>query len=394
MKNRKPFIVATAAFLFLTQVAIVLIGAGQGAKGRADFRQLYTAGYMVRTGHGAEIYDYDVSLRFQNQLVNSQDVALPFNHLAFESLIYLPLSYFNFHEAYFVFMLVNFLLLISAAWLARRHLDHLRQEWDGLPLAAFLCFLPVAITLIQGQDSIMLLLLMIGTFLALKARRVPSDLLAGLLLALTLFKFQFAIVIILLLIAWSRWMVVLSFSLGAAGLALISIAITGLSAPWVYAKSLLSMSAGLSTSHQQYIYGIDPGLMPNLRGAIYGVLHQLFPNVWMQAATAAFTLVIIIWALRRKDSFDLVVLLAVVCSYHCMIHDAIILLIPLIFDRKPALRTQTHEIALTWLSVAVFVGPTVLFLVHVPYWPLGLLLVTLLFLRSRVDSTSAMADVR
>jgi hypothetical protein len=380
MSNRRPFIVATFAFLFMVQMAIVVMGASQGARGRADLRQLYAAGYMVRTGHGAELYDYDATLRFQNQLVNSQDVALPFNHLAFESLIYLPLTYFKFRTAYFVFMALNVGLLVLAAWLAQPYLDHLRAEWRWMPIAIFACFLPVAVTLIQGQDSIILLLLMIGASVALKARGPSADVLAGLLLALTLFKFQFAIVVILILVAWLRWRVAVGFSMGAAGLAALSLAITGFAAPMAYAKSLLSMSARLSTSNQQYLYGINPSLMPNLRGALYGALHDISPNIVLQLATAIFSVLIVLWAIRGKKSFDLAILAAIICSYHCMIHDAIILLIPLVFISAPQeSSTPTGSISFGWIRAGVFAAPTLLFLARAPYWPIGLLLVVFLF---------------
>src|SRR4051812_23472750 len=39
-------------------------------QGRADFRQLYTAGYMVRTGHATELYDYAAQMRFQDTLAS------------------------------------------------------------------------------------------------------------------------------------------------------------------------------------------------------------------------------------------------------------------------------------------------------------------------------------
>ena len=44
--------------------------------GRADFRQLYTAGFMVRSGYASQLYDYDSQHRFQNALVSSANIAL------------------------------------------------------------------------------------------------------------------------------------------------------------------------------------------------------------------------------------------------------------------------------------------------------------------------------
>src|SRR5439155_703868 len=39
-------------------------------RGHADFRQLYVAGYMVRTGHRTQLYDYAEQTYLQNMLVS------------------------------------------------------------------------------------------------------------------------------------------------------------------------------------------------------------------------------------------------------------------------------------------------------------------------------------
>jgi Glycosyltransferase family 87 len=368
MKNIRPFIVAAVVFLAVLQVAIISMGVPLGMNGRADFRHLYTAGYMVRTGHGNELYDFDANLRFQNQLVSRQDVALTFNHLAFEALLYVPLSILRFRSAYLVFLALNLALIFIIAQIAAPYLGHLRQEWQLLPVAVFVCFLPTAITLIQGQDSIILLSLMVLTAVALKNNR---DILAGLLLALTLFKFQFAIIIILFLFAWRRWRTVGAFIVGCGVVVALSLVITGFSSPITYGRYLLAMSTNLGTSHQQFIYGIDPAQMPNIRGTVYGVLHSFIPNRGLQWITAVLSVLIILLN-KLKRSFESAVLLSVICSYHCMIHDAIILLIPLLFLRANTELTK-------WICVVVFVSPAVLFLLNAPYWPLGLLLFAFMF---------------
>ena len=50
----------------------------QSLHGHASFRQLYTAGYMVRTGHAHELYDYTAQKFFQDQLVSREAVLMPF----------------------------------------------------------------------------------------------------------------------------------------------------------------------------------------------------------------------------------------------------------------------------------------------------------------------------
>src|ERR1035437_4232968 len=57
-------------------------------QGRADFRQLYTAGYMVRTGHSRELYDFAAQKRFQDATVSREQVALPFIRPAYQALLF------------------------------------------------------------------------------------------------------------------------------------------------------------------------------------------------------------------------------------------------------------------------------------------------------------------
>ena len=82
--------------------------------GRADFRQLYIGGYMLRTGHAHELYDYMAQKRFEDLLVSPAQVALPVNHLAYEELLFMPFSLMSYRTAYFAFLAFNLLLLAGA----------------------------------------------------------------------------------------------------------------------------------------------------------------------------------------------------------------------------------------------------------------------------------------
>src|SRR5260370_32032192 len=70
-------------------------------QGRTDFRSQYTAGYMVRSGNAHRLYDYSSQLVFQNRLTTARDLALPFDHLSYEALLFFPFSYLPFNVAYF-----------------------------------------------------------------------------------------------------------------------------------------------------------------------------------------------------------------------------------------------------------------------------------------------------
>jgi hypothetical protein len=142
---------------------------------------------MVRTGHSAELYDYSAQLRFQNLLISHADVPMPFIRPAYEAALLAVFSLLRFREAYFLFLAVNLALIVMVYRLLRPRMEKLAAIYSWLPAAIFLAFLPVAAALIQGQDSILLLALLATAMVASNCGR---ELLAGVLVGLTLFKFQ------------------------------------------------------------------------------------------------------------------------------------------------------------------------------------------------------------
>src|SRR5262245_35186262 len=58
--------------------------------GHSDFRQLYAAAYMVRTGHAGQLYDYESQKAFQDSLVSQAEIALPFVRPAYQALLFAP----------------------------------------------------------------------------------------------------------------------------------------------------------------------------------------------------------------------------------------------------------------------------------------------------------------
>src|SRR5712692_626516 len=236
--------------------------------GHVDFRQLYTGGYMLRSGHARELYDYDAQRTFEDRLVSPEQIALPVNHLAYEELLFVPLSLLKFRAAYFAFMAVNLALLAVSFRLLRPWMDNLAEVSRWLPAAMFLVFIPVVVALMQGQDSIVLLTLLAAAVVSLDRGR---EFAAGFFVGLGLFKFQIVIPIALLFLAWRRWRSSAGFALSGAAAGAVSLWLVGLAQAVVYVRSLFSMSVALNSPLDQYRYGIVPSSMPNLRGLIYGL---------------------------------------------------------------------------------------------------------------------------
>jgi hypothetical protein len=100
-----------------------------------------------------------------------------------------------------------------------------------LPAAMYLAFLPICTALIQGQDSILLLLLFVGAFLCLYNGRDFCSRFFGGSRTLT---FQLVVPVAVLFLLWGRWRFLGGFSVAAIAVAIVSVSLTGLSQAWTY----------------------------------------------------------------------------------------------------------------------------------------------------------------
>jgi hypothetical protein len=357
-KSYRPFVVSGCAFLLIIQVAYFLMAYPGAIRGRADFCMLYTAGFMVRTGHAAELYDYESNAKFQTQVVSPSHGAMPFNHLAYEAFIFSPLSLLTYAAAYKTFLAINLVLMFISFQMLCRLLRRLRDIWRYLPAMGFLCFLPAGIALFQGQDSILLLTLLLCSFVAMNA---DHDYRAGIFLGLTLFKFQFGMPIALLYLAWRKWEVVSAFAATSIIAVLGSFALTGLNGFLTYPAYLLSMSSGLTTPGAQLRYGTYPLAMPNIFGLVFAIAgnHTII--------TVLISCAVIAWASRRPPSFPLAVVVAMLVSYHGLIHDATILIIPILLFAEAGLRNSPTSWRWVWASVATVAYPTIAVAATLPF---------------------------
>src|SRR6266566_795805 len=339
--------------------------------GRADFRHLYTAGYMVRTGQATKLYDYETEKALQSTLVSPGTIALPFNHLDYEALLFVPFSLVRYPIAYFLFMGFNLALLGIAFRLLLPALENLRRVWFLLPGGVFFGFFPITIALMLGQDSILLLLLLVLAVLAFNRDR---EFQAGLLVGLGLFKFQIVLPIALLFLIWRRWRFIGGFASSATGVAIVSVLVVGLAQVRVYLSSLLSMSVGLASKADQFRYGISPTSMPNLRGLIFAMTGGRLPTFWVQAITVAASVAVLVWVavaarerLRGSDPFLVAITAACVVSYHMLIHDLTVMLVPLALILSRFIESEaSDDVSGRWVvrfAALLLVTPSLVFLV-------------------------------
>jgi hypothetical protein len=339
--SRQPasvFWVKIAILLVLVaSIAAVISARSPNSLRGTDFPDFYCAARMVLDGQGHHLYDAD--LQRQYQATYAGRVGPLYIHPPFEAALYLVAASLPLRRAYLLWSVLNLVVLtIGVRRLAKEALS--RWDWKIL-LAASLTFVPVLLCLLQGQDSILLLLLVVLAFIDLRRGGAFG---AGCWLGLGLFKFHLVLPMVLVLVLTQRSgriALVKGFSLVALALAGLSAAISGFSVFTVYSKFLTHLQA-------QPFAGIAPQAMANLRGLTYMLLHSdQSPRAVAVVAilsTAALIKTLTGWQRIRliadlgpvnaaQDGFDLrfcnAILFSLLVSYHLNPHDLSLLLLPI-----------------------------------------------------------------
>ena len=302
--------------------------------GRADFRQFYAAGAMVRAGDAHRLYDYQTQKEFQDRLVSPQPTALPFVSPAYHALLFAPFSLLSYRTGYFVFLAVNAALLGISFALLRPSTQNLRAILSWLPAAMVFSFMPIVMALIQGQDSLLLMTLLTGSFVLLI---LEQDLYAGILTGLGLFKLQIVLPLALLFLIWRRWKFSSGFALSGGTLTLLSVWLTGVEQSKLYLKILLAIAGLRAPPSDLARYPITLEQMANLHGLVYGLGSRWMAGGRVHLLGISLSLVVLIWTARQgvgvKQSSTLL-LLGIPCSvligHHTYVHDLSVLFLPLV----------------------------------------------------------------
>lgn len=316
----------------------------------------------MRQGLGAHMYDEQVQYRVQQEFASGVSIrqgALPYNHPPFEALIFVPLTWLPYVAAYLLWDLVNLMILFALPFLLRPHLPMLRQTPAAAWLFVSLAFFPIFIALLQGQDIILLLLLFTLTFVALKK---GADFAAGCWLALGLFRFHMVLPLIFILLLQRRRKAVLGFVLMAAALTAVSVAVVGWKTTLAYPSYVWHLEQTMGRG------AIVPADMPNLRGLFDTILAGHVPPAAIHAVVVFLSIALVLLASAKWNPassggvldlvFSLTVVVLVLVSYHALIYDLSLLLLPILFlaNRSPALSSAPG-----WTRAALFIPIVVLF---------------------------------
>ncbi len=200
------------------------------------------------------------------------------------------------------------------AWLIQRRMD---------PAFAllFAVFTPAIVSILVGQDSLILLAALCGVFLLLERRRpIP----AGLLLSLWWVKFQFLPAFVLLLLMRREWRALAGFTAGSFLLL----------AP--VAPQLPGYAAGLFYHPERFAPCRE--CMPNI--------HALIPNFTAAGAVSLGLLAISAMRFHKlslKQAFALALIAAPLAGMHTHVYDIVLLFFAVLLAERPRL-----PVALLW----------------------------------------------
>lgn len=326
-------------FIFwLVGVAVVVLSIVQDRGFRLyllelDFRAYYTAGRMVLGGVRAGFYDLPTQYLWQHQFApefGDQSYLMPFLNPPFIAIAVAPLAWLPLQVAYLAWAAVNVALLALVCWLL---LDVLGGAGSRIKLRALvmsLTFLPVIVTVMQGQLSFVLVLALLLSWRALRSGR---DLQGGLWLTLLLVKPQLALVPALALV-WKRRLRALGgLALGGAAALLISLLMVGWDGLQGYLRLVLAASSWGDA------YTIHPRAMHTWRGFLHLLLRTdnlADVQPWWPLGVAV-ALGLLLWGWRGRWSaassrFDLqwalLVVVVLFTSPHANWHDLSLLLVP------------------------------------------------------------------
>ena len=395
-----PLFLSVVALCILVSSLVLFYVKRDGLPYR-DFKIFYSGARILHDDPGTELYNFELQARVQTEELHIKpEEALPYNHPPFELLLFLPLIGLSYSAAFYLWIAVSIVCAVAAARLIAKEIPHLLEIWRWMPYAIVVCLFPFFMVILEGQDSAVALLLLAAAW---SSMRRGADARGGFWLGLALFKFQ-VFVPLALILAFRKPKLLKGFSISAALLGLISLLLIRPAGVISYIYSLTGM-ARASSQGVSLKFGMDPRLIPNLRGLAYGIFSggsgAVSPE-WAKAVivvVGVISVLAVICAVRRLaakqaaslEGFDLAfsiaVIVSVLLSFHILAHDLVLLALPfaIVVNRivAPSATQNPRFAGFIALMSLFYVYAVYLFLFawSCVYW-LGAILIALAFLIS------------
>lgn len=321
------------------------------------------AGTMIRRGQAQQLYDDHAQSLVQKELFPEAFAArglLPYNHPPFEALPFAAIARLSYARAYSLVIGLNVFVLIMCVHVLKHWLPALNSIVPRFLYLVPFAFYPVAYALVQGQDSVLLLILYSLAYVSL---RQGKKLRAGIFLGLGLFKFHLVLPFIFILLLRRCWPALKGVLISATVAFAVSWAIVGIKALVSYPSYLLHVNRWQSSG-----VVIVPSNMPNLRGLFMLWGKQSLPvEIGLMTASVG----ILVWAAYRwrvddlrdlnvwNAGFSLAMVAGFLAGFHSYSHDMSIFLLPGLLGIDCVLERclPKHVFALKSILVLMFFSP-------------------------------------
>lgn len=326
--------------------------------GRVDFKVFYMASRLVREYPATQLYDLELQKKMQQDL-RFQGSFVPYIHPPFEVLLFYPFGAFSYWSALLLWFAFNCILILGLPLVFSRTLPLFKGRGAWLVLAGALTFLPIDVCLFMGQDSIVLLWLIIGTYFMLKNEKFFW---AGVLLGLAFFKFHIAYLIAVPLMLRGKFRGVMGLLSSLVILLLISILWIG----YPGMRSYLFLLGNGSSSDNEI--GFNLADMHNWAAQLhlwgYKGIQSLFGAILM-GIIGTLGLIVVWWGdtVPAKHLFGLrlaaTLLIALLVSPYLIIHDVTVAFLALILCAEYLGESPVYDWKRNSLILILFITPLV-----------------------------------
>jgi len=315
---------ALASFEAAVFYALTWVGVMRSDLHGPDFFSFYSAARLFLARGGAQVYERAAQKEFQDQVTSHWSggpfVLLPYIHPPYYTALIAPLGYLDFRSAYLAFAALNTLLAVAAMVLLVRA----NGFRDGHAVAAVLIaagFLPLFVTLLQGQSDLVMLVPLAGSYFAWTRGR-PG--LAGVLAGLAMVKPQMLLLLPLLFLARRAWRALAGFGAVAVAFALVSLAAVGSEGIARYAGIIVPWAVGGDQT-----FPITGQTVYSLRGVLEQMPGGRFPALLVLLILLTLVGLSLLWQPNRpRLDFALAVAGSVALSPYQNLHDLVLLLVP------------------------------------------------------------------
>lgn len=303
------------------------------ARADPDFTIFFTAGNILREQRGADLYNPRKQQEIQSEFSTDPEIRkgpLPYIHPPYEALLFVPLTLLSYSKAFAMWECLNLLILLVVCLLLRSRLSSLGgfPVWQLLVLC--LAFFPVLANFHQGQDAILLLLIVVVAFRCLERE---ENFVAGCWLALGIFKYHLILPLALVLAIWRGRKLLLGFVTVAVGVVIVSLGIVGWDGAMRYPAYAWRVVS------EPIFGGLPFRRLPNLLGLIGGwpFMERTRALTHILVITGSIVMLMVTVELRntarQRVSFRLcfacAVIMALLLGYSTNTYDLCLLILPL-----------------------------------------------------------------